>query len=255
MGGGGGKKQQQEPQASRELSQMAQQLFNQTSPIRDILIDDTLSFLGGDPSQTQPSQPLGQRSPTGFGGGPFAEIIGQSGLAPPSVGGETPPTQGLSAGQTDRAPFSFDSASTPEFRFAQQAANRQFDIGKNQVLENLPAGGALQQGLVDLSSQKASSLLGAESDIFNQNINRAYSLATGQPFTGGGLGTAAQVQGQTAAANAQQNAAAKGGIGTGIGYGMASGKGGAAGAGAGRDDPARVHARERHAVGGPWARR
>lgn len=209
MGGG---KRQREPQASKAQAQIAQQMFNETQPLRDLLISDSISFLGGDPAQASPNEI--STLPKGLQG-----KLGDQPAAAPMI----------------RQEPNFNAAGTPEFRFVQDAANRRFDQAKQNILQNTPRGGVLIQNLAEADLERARTLTGAEADIFNQNIGRAFSLATGQPFTGGGLGTAGAIQAQIASANASQNAAAKGGIGQGLGI-MAGarlgGKGGAGAAGA-----------------------
>lgn len=199
MGGGGkGGKEQKEPEASKAQSRIAQQMFNQTQPLRDLLISDSVSFLGGDPTIRSPNE-VSTLPPA------LREKAGGSQSAPSPV---------------NRQPMQFNAAGTPEFQFVQGAANRRFDQAKQNILANTAPGGGLTAALANADLERASTLTGAEADIFNQNINRVFSLATGQPFTGGGLGQAGAIQAQVAAANANQNAAAKSGIGSGIGMGI-----------------------------------
>ena len=215
---GGGKNDQKEPQASKAQAAIAQQLFNQTNPIRNMLIGDTISFLGGDPASMNQQNPLFPPSPMDKLS-QIGSIIGghhQGGLGGKAGRSDTPMTSSIMT----RGPMQYNVAGTPEFQYIQDAANRRFDQAKQSTLANQASGGALNQSLSDTALERARTLTGAESDIFNRNLDRAYSLATGQPFTGSGLGTAAAIQAQIAQANASQNAAAKGGIGQGVGYGL-----------------------------------
>lgn len=82
----------------------------------------------------------------------------------------------------------FDPTKTPAFGARKLAAETQGQNARDAILANLPAGGALMDKLADVEIAKAGSLTGAASDIFDNEMNRAFSLATGAPLQTG-LGT------------------------------------------------------------------
>ena len=117
----------------------------------------------------------------------------------------------------------FDVTETPAFANARSAAGRQFNAARDSILENLPQGGVLLDRLADLPIARAQDLELAEAGLFEQEMNRALSLATGAPFQAGlgilGTQSAQQTQLQAAQqmAEANRDAAAKGSLGTGAG--------------------------------------
>jgi hypothetical protein len=86
-------------------------------------------------------------------------------------------------------------------------------------MDMLPTGGGLQSGLAGLAGDRASGLTSLESMLYGNEMDRATSLATGQPMqtSYGGLGTAAQTQAGLAGAQLSADAQAKAGLTSGIG--------------------------------------
>lgn len=128
-----------------------------------------------------------------------------------------------------------DVGLTPEFNAIRSMADSQGKLARENILSSLPGGGVLLDKLADVDIEKARTLTSASSDIYNNQLNRAMSLATGSPFQGGvtGLGGLAQNElARSQAAQAQQ-AGQKNALGSAVG-GIAGGYfGGPGGAAAG----------------------
>lgn len=139
---------------------------------------------------------------------------------------KTTPLRDQLIGRAEDFLSSGDVTQTPAFDVARQAADRQFQNARDSILTNLPSGGVLLDKLADLDIAKARDLSVAEAGIFDSELNRAFSLATGAPLQTGlsmlNQRAAQQTQLDAAreAAEANRDAAGKGAAGTGIGLAL-----------------------------------
>lgn len=134
-------------------------------------------------------------------------------------------TDPLRTGLIDRSQSFLDNGlQGPQFDVLKNAVESQYANAKNNIIGSTPAGGALTSQIANLEQGKANTLTQGIGDLYNQETNRAMSLATGAPLQGGigSLSGAGNIQAQIAMANANQNASAK----TGIGFGLGSYLGG-----------------------------
>lgn len=198
-------------------ARMAQQLFNQTNPIRNALIGRSASFLGV-PATAGGAAGSDFKAGAGGGlgsGGPVSDMIAgalrrASPAATPGIGDMVTPSGG---GVT----------SSPQFLAYKDSADRNFMRAKDNAISRLPAGGALAESLVDLEGDRAATLTQGAGAIYGDELARAMALATG--ITGqslNSLGQAAAAQAAMAQAEADQKAGKAGGLGSGLGafFGM-----------------------------------
>lgn len=215
--------------ASATQARLAEQLFTQTDPLRSALVERSASFLGAPSAPTDlgsaitANQPMPQMGGgIAFGSRRAAEITAAR-ANPASYA--TPRSGGSTGGVAD-------VMSTPTFAAFRDSTNQTFGAAKDNTLSTLPAGGALLEALAGLEGKKASTLTQGAGQIYESELARAMSLATGTaPTALGGLGQAGLAQAQQAAMEAQQGAAKAGGLGTAAGTiigGMIGGPGGAA---------------------------
>lgn len=186
------------------LAQISQQLFAETDPLRQALIGRSEQFLGlpggGSPSgvfpglQLQPGNLKDQ-----------IQLLGQQG---PGAGTGS----GTSLGQ-------LDIRASPLFIPQQQAINRGFQTARQGIIEDLPAGGALLESLSDLSIARGRDLSDLEGQLAEDELGRAFALATGQPLSQSiaGLGRAGAIEAQLSQAEAQRQAGIFGALGAGAG--------------------------------------
>jgi len=190
----------EEPASSRSLANIGNQLYMETDPLRRALISDSMGFLGVEPYDLSSAK----------ANGPIKTAVDSF------AGRTTAPELVRTSGQP------YDARNTREFQYYQNAANRAYSQGKENILAELPQGGALAKSLAELDINRTGNLLGAEADIYNRNMDRAYGLATGAPLTAStsSLANAGNIQAQVAGQGAMMNAEAKQGLGQGIGYGI-----------------------------------
>lgn len=208
-----GGKSQSEPQSSQELARIAGELFNQTDPVRQALINNSLGFLGVrrvETQQPQQAQPpvvsSGRRIRFGMRGGRGDDQVDQISQPQPQP---TSPSVSYEFG----AP-TFDVTQLPQYGAMKQAAEAQYGRARDNLISSSPGGGALTSALSRLENERASAMTGIVGNLADQETSRAFSLATGTvPQVIGGLGQAGAIQAQIGANNASQNAAAKQGLG------------------------------------------
>lgn len=116
----------------------------------------------------------------------------------------------------------------------------QYGVAKDQLLASVPGGGALTSALAGLENNRAASLssgaTGIASDMFNQEMARAFALGTGQaPVAMGGYSNVANSAGMRSAQSSQ----AMQGTGYALGRYMGSNTGSKGGAGAGASSGAK----------------
>lgn len=127
-----------------------------------------------------------------------------------------------------------DVTQSPQFAALKQGAEDQFGRARKDIIASTAEGGALTSALTEAELAKAGALTRGTSDLAAQELNRAFSLATGQPLQAAiqGIGQQQAIQAQQQQAQAQQDAATKNALGTGFGVAAGS-KAGPAGAAAG----------------------
>lgn len=206
-GAAGGKKANKGNKASNLQADIANRLFLETDPLRMSLIGRSADFLGvpsgAIPASVQQSARVGS-----IRGHPIQidPVTGQ--VANPG----TPIASAASGGGFGGI------TSTPTYLAFKDTADRTFQQGKENVISRLPSGGALAEALVGLEGQRASTLTQGAGSIYDAELARAMTLATGQTGTAlSGLGQAANAQAFQAQAAAQQGAAKSGALGTGLG--------------------------------------
>lgn len=115
----------------------------------------------------------------------------------------------------------FDVTSSPQYASLKDAIDRQFSMARSNILATTPSGGALTRSLSNLEGTRAGSMAAGYGGLADQEMSRAFALGTGQtPVALGGIGSAAGIQGQLAAAQAAQQGQAMQGLGYGIGNAM-----------------------------------
>lgn len=97
---------------------------------------------------------------------------------------------------------------SPTYLAFKEATGENFGRARENTLSRLPAGGALLESLADIEGSQASTLSQGAGQIYENELSRALSLATGNvPVALGGLGQAAASQSANAAAMGQQSSA------------------------------------------------
>lgn len=116
-----------------------------------------------------------------------------------------------------------DVTNTPQYLAMKNAADIQFGRARDNTISRTASGGALVDALAGLESDRANSLIQGAGGIADDEMSRAFGLATGLlPTTTSGLGQAAGIQAQQLAAQQAQQAAGKQAAGTGAGILLAS---------------------------------
>lgn len=128
-----------------------------------------------------------------------------------------------------------DPMATPEFAAIRSYADQQAKQARDSILETMPSGGTLLDKLADVDIGKARTLTDASANIYGNNLNQAFSLATGAPLTGSmtGLGALSQMEAARNQANAAKEAGEKNALGSAVGGIAGAYFGGPAGAAAG----------------------
>lgn len=234
--GGGGS--QSNPSADL-LAQLSRDLYNQTNPLRQALIDRSGRFLGvpAQPSPLPSSQPLAPPEPefiwetdesdTGrktrrrvqnpdYNPNAQALPVAHPGSSEMFHGGPVPID-----GAPQGVPVQSDFDPTASFLYGptKSAIESQYGIAKNNLIAGAAPGGAMTTGLANIEGQRARTLAAVISDITEKEYANAMSLATGgasQSMTG--LGSAGAINAQLQAAEAARQASAKQGLGAGVGY-------------------------------------
>lgn len=182
--------------AANAQADISNRLFSETDPLRQSLIGRSANFLGI-PTATSAMAP---RQTISIGGIP---------IQIPS------PAQSAVPGTPTSA---FDVTGTPTFAAYKNVADRSFSRARDNAISSLPAGGGLTSALVNLEGQRADNLTQGAGNIYDAELARAMTLATGQTGVAvGGLGQAANAQALAAQAAAQQNAGKSSALGTGLG--------------------------------------
>lgn len=103
-----------------------------------------------------------------------------------------------------------DIRDTPQYADLQVQTGNAFNRAKDNVIARTAPGGALVDALTNLESGRAQSLSSMGSMLQENELARAYDIATGGTTAAfGGLGTAAGIQAQYAANRAAVKAAEK----------------------------------------------
>ena len=121
-----------------------------------------------------------------------------------------------------------DVTQSPLYSPLKSAVETQFGLARNNALSTFAPGGALTGALTNLEGQRANALTQGTGQIAQDELNRAFGLATGTPSQSfAGLGAAGGIQGGLAAQQAANAASTKGGLGQGTGYvlGQKAGRG------------------------------
>lgn len=187
-------------QAANLQADIANKLFTETDPLRSALIGRSANFLGA---------PTGMAS--SIGANPSTASL-KNGIQVP-IGGNAP--KAAIPGTTGSG---FDVTGTPTFAAYKNVADRSFQRARDNAISNLPSGGGLSSALINLEGQRADNLTQGAGNIYDAELARAMTLATGQTGVAmGGLGQAASAQALNAQAAAQQSAGKSGALGTGLG--------------------------------------
>lgn len=251
---GGGKGGSGSNPSADALARMAQQMFQQTDPIRQALIGRSAGFLGIQPQPQQVQVPgvspdkqlldvllqgddqRAERSGDARNSLRFKQRIATVGQ-PQDISNYITPVLSVPIGQDvgqDQSIPRLDVTQSPMFGTLKNAIESQYGRARENVISSTPAGGGLVSALSNLERGRADALTTGIGGLAQDELNRAFSLATGGMQSGfGGLSNAANIQAQLAAADAQRNSAAKSGLGSAIGTGVGFYFGGPAGAAAG----------------------
>ena len=221
-----------EPASSKMMAQISKDLYGQTTPIRNALIQSSANFLGNPQTVEQPAgyiaQPVTPYVPTGIpnitqlssGGGvtnPYTLKLQPSQYVAPE-------TVQQSIGQN----MPWDYSQSPVWQGLNLGTNRAYDTSKDSILSMIPVGGQLENALAQNEFERAAQKTTNASAITADELDRAMKLAFGQLGSiTGGLQGSAQQQAAAMQAQADQNQAKGSAVGTIIG-GLVGGPPGAA---------------------------
>jgi len=111
-----------------------------------------------------------------------------------------------------------DVTALPEFAAFKGSAESQFGRAKDNIIANTPEGGGLIAALTQLEGDRASNQANFTGALAGGEIDRALQLGTfGAAAGSSGLGSAAAIQSNRAAAESAQNAGKAGGAGSAAG--------------------------------------
>lgn len=241
---GGGKGGGKSNSAADMQTELARQMFAETSPLRGALIGNAMNFLGV-PS-TQPATGglklaerglpdhvrrglLKVRRASETGGRSQAmpdhvrrRLLKEGGLKGGVTGDRGGPLDRLFGGQNEtaapQAPHKFDLSASPVFAAMKDVTESQFGRAKDNVIGAAPEGGPLLAALTDLEGNRASDLVRNTGMLGEAEMQRAFDLVSAG--TGGAIqagGNAGMIQAQLAQAQATQSAGKAGALGTGAG--------------------------------------
>lgn len=122
----------------------------------------------------------------------------------------------------------WDPTTSPMWDPLKSNVESQFSTARNNIMSNVPAGGALLENLADTETSKANTLSGLAGNMIQDMYNKAYGTAmnsSGQALSG--YGQAGQLYNQSYTGNAQNQMANVAGLGglMNIGSGLGSGLG------------------------------
>ena len=191
---------------SQTQARLAEQLFAQTGPLRDLLF--------GIPGTAAVAARPEQFIPGSGESGVDRFVPGLAGS--PAVPGSPGMLQNL-------------LTNPPNVPFERDVLESQFGRARENILAGSPArGGALNTSLANLESQRALGVTGLVQSQQQQQIEnmfRTAGVATGQTqLSLGGLGQAGGTLAAAGAASQQAQAQMLGGLGTGLGFMIGSGK-------------------------------
>lgn len=203
----------QETQATRTQSEISRQLYEQSDPLRRAMIALNMNFLGLDPNQTYQSPfdkssalkvPIAGRAVSSEGSG-ISDIL-QRGLEKKlqnQADQDMPLFPSISYGN-------IDASVLPGFQAGKNIIEGQAKRSRASALAGGASGGALQDILARSEDDRARSLGVLGSELTQQQLNQALSLATGG-IAGSqqGLSSVISAQAEQAAAE-QQSKGAKG---------------------------------------------
>ena len=202
--------------APNELARISRDLFNQGGGLREALFKQYEGFLGSSGGVSSNLKP-----PEEFFGG-----IENPRTRNPNYESELAAFNSATASAPGATSPFFDVSRFPQYAALKNATEAQYGRARDATIGTTPSGGALSSALANLEGQRANTLVQGTGDIANQEMARAFALATGTtPVALSGLGSAAGSLSNLGAAQAQQQASALQGIGAGVGSQIA-GKGG-----------------------------
>jgi len=73
----------------------------------------------------------------------------------------------------------YDPTASPQYAPIKSIAERQYQTGMDDVIANTPAGGALYEGMANLSGKKADTITDLLSTIIQDEYNKAYAMGQG----------------------------------------------------------------------------
>ena len=112
----------------------------------------------------------------------------------------------------------FDPTGTPMYGAGKQALETQYGTAKENIMSNLPKGGALLSSLAGADISKAGDLATMTGGISQDVYNKAYGMATGAPGQAmQGLGGAASAMSGLAGIEQDGKRGAMGEVGVGLG--------------------------------------
>lgn len=88
---------------------------------------------------------------------------------------------------TDFMKGNFDPTASAMFAPMKASTEQQFSTAENNLMERMPQGGALFQGLANIQGQKAQSLSDLIAKIVADEYQKAYGLGSGAPQVAGSL--------------------------------------------------------------------
>jgi len=234
MGGKGGGNE------GEALEEMAQQLFDQTDPLRQGLIDNSAAFLGFEEVEVSPGTPgtapadvremqsrlrgledqldrSRDRNPVPGLSDEIATLRSEINTASAGTPGTDPVTELQRTGP-------IDATRSHMFSPMNDAISQRGQSAEGQIMAALPAGGGLTEALANNITSTNAAQAALPGQIIDSELNRAFSLATGAPLQAStSLASNAAGLQANAANQASANAAgAKQGIGVGVGTKLAT---------------------------------
>jgi len=146
----------------------------------------------------------------------FADIQGQ--LAQRLFDQTDPLRSALIGRSEDFLSGGFDPTQTPAYQDLQLQTGRNFNQAKDNIIARFAPGGGLIDAITGLEGDRAATLSGGASQIYQSELDRALSLGTGATGLAlGSIGQAGNIQAMKSQAAAERDSAKAQGTGAAVG--------------------------------------
>lgn len=206
---------------------LAQQQYQDAKPIQDLVYKDLTNFMQGGGETTTSwteSSPGGGGAVFGGGQPTTGYNFGQSNSGDSGkntyrgASASTPQTIVRHTTTTPGGGYDGYLSRNPVYMGGKQRVEGEYQTGMENILSNLPAGGAMYETMAGMEQNRAQSLGDLASNVYQDLYNKAYGVATGSPQQS--ISQLAQTGAASDAADAQRdagNAQAAGGAASAIG--------------------------------------